>query len=161
VGEICKVLFGTLDDRDADYYDEQIRKFKKNSEDTTDLLKQQVCVVRSTLSAFNATLADVAHNDGLVRKGLADIQTYLDTLSAETARKFDIFEAKLAIEKHITQVNTALTVLQRNIDLVLDSVLHAQAGHIQPKIVPPNLLLEAQRDSQSFLPRDTVLPFAE
>jgi hypothetical protein len=29
VGEISKVLFGTLDDRDADYYDEQIRKFKK------------------------------------------------------------------------------------------------------------------------------------
>jgi hypothetical protein len=57
---------------------------KKNSDDSTDLLKQQVCVVRSTLSAFNATLADIEHN-GLVRKGLSDIQTYLDTLSAETA----------------------------------------------------------------------------
>ncbi len=53
-----------------------------------------------------------------MRKGLADIQTYLDTLSGETARTFDIFEAKLAIEKYITQVNTALTVLQRNIDLI-------------------------------------------
>jgi hypothetical protein len=103
---------------------------------------------------------DIEHNDGLVRKGLSDIQTYLDTLSAETARKLDIFGAKFAIEKHITQVNTALTVLQRNTDLVLDSVLHAQAGHIQPKIVPPKLLLEAQRESQSFLPRDTVLPFS-
>jgi len=29
------------------------------------------------------------------------------------------------IEKHITQVNNALTVLQRNIDLVLDRVLNA------------------------------------
>ena len=160
VGEISKILFGTLDDRDADYYDEQIRKFEKNSDDTTDLLKQQVCVVRSTFSVFNATLGDVAHNDGLVRKELADIQTYLDTLSGETARTFDTFEAKLAIEKHITQVNTALTVLQRNIDLVLDSVLHAQAGHIQPQIVPLTLLLEALRESQSFFPRDTVLPFS-
>ena len=75
-------------------------------------------MVRSTFSVFNATLGDVAHNDGLVRKGLADIQTYLDTLSGETARTFDIFEAKLAIEKYITQVNTALTVLQRNTDLI-------------------------------------------
>jgi len=34
-----------LDEKDADYYDEQIRKFEENS-DITDLLKQQVCVIR-------------------------------------------------------------------------------------------------------------------
>ena len=43
IGEISKVLFGTLDDKDAEYYDEQIRKFETNSDDTTELLKQQVC----------------------------------------------------------------------------------------------------------------------
>jgi hypothetical protein len=37
VGEISKVLFGTLDENDADYYDEQIRNFERNSEDMTDL----------------------------------------------------------------------------------------------------------------------------
>jgi hypothetical protein len=37
--EISKVLFGTLDDNDAEYYDEQIRKFEANSGDTTELLK--------------------------------------------------------------------------------------------------------------------------
>jgi hypothetical protein len=43
IGEINKVLFGTLDVNDAEYYDEQIRKFEANSDDT-DLLKQLVCV---------------------------------------------------------------------------------------------------------------------
>ena len=162
MGEIGKVLFGTLDDRDADYDDEQIRKFERNSDDVTDLLKQQVCVIRSTLSAFNDILADVEHNDRLVRKGLSAIQTYLDALSAETARKLDIFEAKFMIEKHITQVNNALTILQRNIDLVLGSVLHAQAGNLQPQIVPSKLLLEALRGSQSFFPpRHYLALFAE
>jgi len=74
-----------------------------------------------------------------VRRGLSDIQTYLDTLSSETARKLDIFEATIIKEKHITQFSNALTILHRNIDLVLDSVLHAQSGSIQPKIVPLNL----------------------
>jgi len=119
VGEISKVLFGTLDENDADYYDEQIRNFERNSEDTTDLLKQQVYVIKSTLGALNDTLADMEHNDKLVKKGLSDIQTYLDTLSSETARKLSIFEAKFMIEKHITQVNNALTILHRNTDLVL------------------------------------------
>jgi hypothetical protein len=130
VGEISKILFGTLDENDTEYYDEQIRKFERNSDDTTDLLKQQVCVIKTTLRTFNDTLADIEHNDKLVRKGLSDIQTYLDTLSSETARKLSNFEAKFMIEKHITQVNNAITILQRNIDVVLDSVLHAQSGSI-------------------------------
>jgi hypothetical protein len=83
-----------------------------------------------------------------VRKGLSDIQTYLDTVSSETARKLNIFEAKLMIEKHITQVNNALTILQRNVDLVQDSVHHAQSGNTQPQIVPPKLLLEYLKESQ-------------
>jgi hypothetical protein len=29
------VLSGTLDEKDAEYYDEQIRKFEANSDDTT------------------------------------------------------------------------------------------------------------------------------
>ena len=69
MGEISKVLFGTLDKNDADYYDEQIRNFERNSEDTTDLLKQQVYVIKSTLGALNDTLADMEHNDKLVKKG--------------------------------------------------------------------------------------------
>ena len=46
VGETSKVLFGTLDENDAGYYDEEIRNFERNSEDTTDLLKQQAYVIK-------------------------------------------------------------------------------------------------------------------
>ena len=64
------------------------------------------------------------------------------------------------IEKHITLVNNALTLLQRNVDLLLDSVLHAQAGKVQPQLVPPKLLLTSLPESQASFPRDTILPFA-
>ena len=160
VGKISKILFGTLDENDAKYYDEQIRQFEHNSEDTTELLKQQVYVIKSTLGALNVTLADVEHNDKLVKQELVDIQTYLDSLSSETAGKLTIFEAKFMIEKHITQVNNALTLLQRNVDLLLDSVLHAQTGKVQPQLVPPKLLLESLWESQASFPWDTILPFA-
>jgi hypothetical protein len=111
-----------------------IRYFGSNSEDITELLKQQVYVIKSTLGALNLTLADVKQNDKLVKQGLTDIQTYLDLLPSETAAKLTMFEAKFMIEKHITQVNIALILLQR---IVLDSVLHAQLGKVQPQIVPP------------------------
>jgi hypothetical protein len=145
IGEVSKVLFGTMDDRDAEYYDEQIRHFESNAEDTTDLMKQQIYVMKSTLGALNVTLGYMAHNDKLVRQWLTDIQAYLNSLASETSRKLTMFEAKFMIEKHVTQVTNALTPLQRNVDLLLNSVIHAQAGKVQPKLMPPKLLLEALR----------------
>jgi hypothetical protein len=110
--------------------------------------------------ALNVTLADVEHDDELVKQGLVAIQTYLDSLSSETAGKLTMFEAKFIIEKHITRVNNALILLQRNLDLLLDSVLHAQGGKVCPQIVPPKMLIESLRESQASFPRDIVLPFA-
>ena len=106
-----------------------------------------MCVLKTTLGALNETLGDVEHNDKLMRKGLSDIQIYLDTLTSETTSKLSIFEAKFMIEKHITQVNNALTTLQRNMDLLLDSVVHAQTRGNQPQIVPPHLLLDSLQES--------------
>jgi len=63
-------------------------------------------------------------------------------------------------EEHTTQVNNAITLLQRNVDLLLDSVLHAQTGKVQPQLVPPKLLSESLRESQASFPGDTILPFA-
>jgi hypothetical protein len=40
ISEISKILFGTMDNDDAEYYNEQIKQFEVNSEDITKLLKQ-------------------------------------------------------------------------------------------------------------------------
>ena len=154
-GEISKVLFGTLDENDTDCYDEPIRNFERKSEDTTDLLKQHVYVIKSTLSSINDTLADK-----LIGKAVSNIQTYLGTLYSVTARKLEIFEATFMTEEHITHVNNAFRILQRNTDLVLDSVLHAQSGSIQQKIAPPKLLLYSLKESLSFFATRQYLVFS-
>jgi hypothetical protein len=96
-------------------------------------------MIKSTLGALNLTLADVACIDKLVSKGL---QSYkLDSLSSETTGNLSFLEAKFMMEKNITQVYNAVTLLQRNIGLLLDSVLHAQVGKVQPQVVAPKILL--------------------
>jgi len=64
------------------------------------------------------------------------------------------------IQKHITQVYNALTILQRNKDWALDSVLHAQSESIQQQTVPPKLFLESLKESQSFFFRETISCFS-
>jgi hypothetical protein len=44
MGEFSKILFGTMDEAVARYYNEQIKLLEQNAEDTTTLMKQQtVC----------------------------------------------------------------------------------------------------------------------
>jgi hypothetical protein len=77
MGGVSKVLFSTLAENDAEYYEEQICHFESNSDDTTELLKQQVYVIKSTLGALNLTIADVALNDKHVKQGLVEIKLTL------------------------------------------------------------------------------------
>jgi hypothetical protein len=63
------------------------------------------------------------------------------------------------LKKNITQVNNAFTLLQRNIYLVLDSVLHAQSRNIKPQTVLPSLLLKSLKESKQSFPWDIILPF--
>jgi hypothetical protein len=70
IGEISKILFGTLYFNDADYYNEQIRRFEEYSHDTTNLMKQQLMIVRATLGNFNETISDLEYNSQVTRNGL-------------------------------------------------------------------------------------------
>jgi len=69
-----------MDDDDAKYYNEQIKLFEQNSEDTNTLLKHQLSVVRSSLGAVNNTLEDVEYNENLMKGGINRVTKYMNTL---------------------------------------------------------------------------------
>jgi hypothetical protein len=104
IGEISKVLFGTLDNEDAKYYNEQIKHFEENSEDFTKLLKQQLIVVRSSLGAVNNTLTDMEYNLKKVENALIQIKSFLNSTTAEGQKNINTLEAKITVENHIAKV---------------------------------------------------------
>jgi hypothetical protein len=50
-------------DDDAQYYHDQIDHLEQGSTTLTELVKQQLIVVKSTLGTFNETLTDVEYNE--------------------------------------------------------------------------------------------------
>ena len=159
IGELSKVLFGTMDEDDARYYNDQIKLFEQNSEDTSTLLREQLTVVKTLLGAVNNTLADVAYNENLLRKGISKISKYTDTLRSETNEKINLVSMKIEVEGYILRANNALNVLQRNLDLLIDSVINAHKGVLQPQVVSPTTLMEVLIKSVSAFPKDTSPPF--
>jgi hypothetical protein len=159
IGEVSKILFGTLDDADAQYYNEQIKLFEQNSEDVTSLLKQQLAIVKSSLGAVNSTLVDVEYNENLMREGMKKVTEYVSILKSETSSNLNLISARIEIEGHIMKVTTAINTLRRDLDLLIDSVIHAQKGILQPQVVSPIALMDALLKSAPSFPKDTTLPF--
>jgi hypothetical protein len=53
VGQIAKILFGTLDSSDAEYYNEQIDLTYNNSKQLTNLYKKQISIIQATIGNFS------------------------------------------------------------------------------------------------------------
>jgi hypothetical protein len=126
IGDLSKVLFGTLDEDDAHYYNEQITLFEPNSKDTNTLLKRQLRVIKSSLGSVNSTMIDVEHNENFMKVGISNITRYMETLNSETAASFNMVSAKIEVEGHILKVTSAMNGVQRNLDLLIDSVVTAK-----------------------------------
>jgi hypothetical protein len=158
-GEISKILFGTLDSEDADYYNEQIKHFEENSEDMTSLMKQQLSIVEASLGTFNETISDMEYSSQVFRNRLINLKSYMERFISNAESRLNLLDIKITTEGHIAQVNNALNVMQRNLDLMIECVINAQKGVLQPQIVPPSLILKTLRKSISAFPKDTMAPF--
>jgi hypothetical protein len=159
IGEISKVLFGTLDNEDAKYYNDQIKHFEENSEDFTKLLKQQLIIVRSSLGAVNNTVMDIEYNQKKVENALIQIKNFLNATMAEDQRDINTLKAKIMVESHIAKAKEALETLQRYLDIILNSISQARKGILPPQLVSPKLVMDALIKSMPSFPKDTLPPF--
>jgi hypothetical protein len=160
VGEISKILFGTMDDEDAGYYNEQIERFEENSDDITKLLKQQLYVVKSSLRSVNNTLTDIEYNQEEVKKGLQEINDYIKSTTGETREKINMVAAEILVESHIARAGEAIATLQRNLDILLQRINNARKGIFEPRVVAPKLIMDALIKSMPSFPKDTISPFS-
>jgi hypothetical protein len=159
IGELSKILFGTLYENDAKYYDKQIKLFEQNSEDMATLLKQQLYVVNSSLGAVSNTLMDVEYNENLLKEGISKFTEYVITLRSETSANINLVSVKIEFEGHILRITRVMNNLQCNLDLVINSVVHAQKGVLKPQFIPPATVMESLMRSAPAFPKDTTLPF--
>ena len=63
LGGIKKILFGTMDYEDANYYSDKISHLENEQLDFLKLSKEQITVVKTTLRSINSTLLTVTENE--------------------------------------------------------------------------------------------------
>jgi hypothetical protein len=147
-----------MDDEDAQFYHNQIERFEQGSTTLTQLMKQQLMIVKSTLCAFNETLTDIKYNEAKMRKGLSKLQTHIATFGSHIENT-TFLSLKIAIESHIAKALGASHAVQRTLDILVENIAEAQKGSLPPRVMSPGLLLETLRSSIPSFPTDTTLPF--
>jgi len=122
-------------------------------------MKQQLSIVKSSLGAVNNTLVDVAHNEEILKEGVRKVTDYMNVLKSETNANLNLVSAKIEVESHLAKVSRAMHALQRDLDILIDSVTHAHRGILQPQIVSPTTLMDSLIKCSPAFPKDTSLPF--
>ena len=159
IGKVSKALFGTMDDDDAQFYHDHIEHLEQGSITLKQLLKEQLIVVKSTLGTVNATLTDVEYNEHKMREGLVALQSHVATFGTQVENATHLLSLKITLEDHIVRALDAAEAVLRNFDILVDNIATAQKGTLAPQVIPPSMLLDALRNSSSFFPSDTTLPF--
>jgi hypothetical protein len=122
-------------------------------------LKQQLYVLKLSLGTVNSTLMDLEYNENLLKEGIGKVTGHMNTLRLKTSININLVSAKIEVEGHILRVTNAMNNLQRNLDLLINSVVHTQKGVLQPQIISPATLMESLMKSAPAFPNDTTLPF--
>jgi hypothetical protein len=132
-----------MNNKDAKYYNEQIKYFEENSDDITKLLKQQIFVVKSSLGAISNTFTDMECNEEKGKTGLTPIKYYLELFASENREKLNLLTTNVIVEGPIVKIRQPSNILQCNLDMLLQIIVNARKEILQPQIISPKFIMDA------------------
>jgi hypothetical protein len=132
MGEISKILFGTLTQADAKGYNRHISELEKEQREFLHLAKEQMTVIKTTISSVNSTLQRVSQNEKILANGLNKILNFSE-------HEFQELEEEIG---NINLLNEQLRMVQRGIDecqhsfeTLVETFVHAEQGMLQPQLI--------------------------
>lgn len=147
VGSLFKSIFGTLDEEDAEFYNDAINKVNQNENHLVDLIKQQVQVVKSTITNFNNTIVSLNNNKITFNENLSKLSKYIEGIN----KKYFDLELKQTIGNHFSLINLMLNELETEYETIINSILFAKSNILHPFVMTPLQLIEELKKSLPYL----------
>lgn len=125
IGETSKVLFGTLDEDDAEFSKAKIDVLEEQQRELLRLSKEQVTIVRASLIGVNQTLNAVTKNTEIIAEGIRKLSRYVEDYENSTNRKVQHTLVLLTITDQIMQITSMFNELEREYDLLVSAIVNA------------------------------------
>ncbi|XP_063994264.1 uncharacterized protein LOC135171566 [Diachasmimorpha longicaudata] len=139
VGKISKILFGTMDEDDADYYDQYIESLQNTTRETLALLANQTHIIRSEFESIHQTIQGLTKEiktlNATVYVAIGNILERIDTIgiNGKMASLISAFDAELSEYELDTQ-------------MLINAILFAKRGQLHPSIMSPENILDAANE---------------
>jgi len=138
IGGISKILFGTLDNEDANYYTDKISHLENEQLDFLKLSKKQITVVKTTLRSINPTLLTVSEKEKCFSKSLEEMAKHVNEPDEEIKEMFGAYLLLLTINEHSMQLSRGIDECRREYEILIDAVVNSQKGVIQSQLITPD-----------------------
>lgn len=94
-------------------------------------------IVKSTLLGVNKTLRAVQENEQILKSGLDLLAREIWKRENKEKRAYLDLCLKVTLNEHIQRIDRYLRDLRQQYDIVLEAILNAQKGVLEPHIITP------------------------
>ena len=155
VGSVIKTITGNLDSSDAKTYDEAIEKVEKDEKETAKLLRDQIQVVKTTITNFNETITNLRKTENTFNKNIEILENY-----TKNTDKFEYsLKMSLDIHKHLSFLELNCERLTTELNSLTYAISLAQANILSDKIITPDQLIKELRKTQNDIPQGVNYPY--
>ena len=144
-GNVIKALFGNPNYEDSQYYTQKINELEHDQKDFLRISKDQMLIIKSTITSFNSTIRNVERNEKVLKEGLLKLNAQLSNV---TISLFDETQSLAMISEHVTQIQRVIQECQEMFELIIDALIHASDGAIQPQIITAFQIKNSMKDEQ-------------
>ncbi|KAF0747617.1 Uncharacterized protein FWK35_00029923 [Aphis craccivora] len=154
IGKIQKTLFRVLTEEEGKEFSSKIKELEDKQLRIMIIKKEQAIVLKNTVNNVSQTLADFQNFRNTVGEKISNISIELQKQSTGL-RTFQIEEVIL---KYATTINTLVTQLSIETDILLNAMISAHKGVISSHLIHPSVLLEQLTRIKNILPVNVNLP---
>jgi Baculovirus F protein len=154
IGSVFKVLFGTLDASDAEYYDDAIEKVSSDEKNILLLMKDHTQILKSSIMSFNSTVKSFEVNRDILANDILKFNNLTDDLNMvlQNLRVYEETLSRLSILSHM------VNELHVQYDELIDAILFAKKGVLHPAFISPSQFVEKLISSLDHVPKGLTYP---
>ncbi|KAK2575268.1 hypothetical protein KPH14_012847, partial [Odynerus spinipes] len=128
VGDVSKILFGTMSSADAEYYNKEIDLVHNDNKRNAELFKNQTQILKVVLENNNKLVTDYKEKISIISLDMRKLEKMGDTTLLDET----ILEFCMMLELEIFS-------FQRNIDITSQAIVDGRQGIISPNVVDPKV----------------------
>jgi hypothetical protein len=122
VGMVLKTLFGTMDDNDAQYYNDAINRVISDNKHFKNLLQDQTQIIQDTLITFNNTITEF----NICKQKLNENITMFNNFSNFIENFTEGIKVSQLVTEHTTLLLQITQTLDDDFDNLISVILFAQ-----------------------------------